>query len=224
MAQVHPDSFRALAYEVLNQLHGSAPIDDNSITIYQIENELRDQYGFLLEADDRKRLAMGQQPDLSRLQQFTIPLTDQGCAGCDEFKLVADVARFLDWNGTPFITQVNVCGGTKLTGTSYEWQLDSKARQTRMPAYAIQGSRLIVKLTADSAGIDSVLVTGIPVDPFYGMEQDDRRLIEVPWPVARSFKAQIKERAEMRFRGGSLTTRPFKDRVNNNAENPAQQQ
>ena len=60
---VDPQSFRGLAYEVLNMLTSSAANDDNKLTLPLIEADLRKQYAILLKEEDKARERTGNDPE-----------------------------------------------------------------------------------------------------------------------------------------------------------------
>lgn len=220
-AIIHKDSLRALAYEVLNQLYGAGPVDDSLITIYQIEAELRRQYGAMQEKEDNQNIRLGQRPDASRLVTTTVSLSAQPCTNCPpNYTLrTGHVGSYIHWNGLPYLTSVRCCELSIPPATS-RFQLGSITRRNGRPAYVIEGNSIVVMLTPDTIGIDTLDLIGIPKDPFAGLGRDDEAIWERPWNISLAISSIIKERAEIRLRGGSVATWQRADKRNDGIETP----
>nr|WP_293845916.1 hypothetical protein [uncultured Arsenicibacter sp.] len=215
---IHPRRFRALAYEILNQLTGGKPVTTSSPEIREIEAEMRHQYGFLLEQEAEKQLRSGQKPDPDRIKTAKVPLTKDSCSGCDRMLRYADISQYIYWQGKPFITHVGTCDVEFVPANRPA--LARTSERLNSPTYATEGKQLIVRLTRDTALLDYVEVTGIPKDPFNGAGPNDSEIWRYPWDATEAMRALVKERTEIRFRNGTVATWQRQDKVNNGQENP----
>ncbi|RYC70686.1 hypothetical protein [Spirosoma sordidisoli] len=218
---IHPDSLRACAYEVLNALYGSGPVDDSNITIYQIEPELIAQQTALRVKDDARTLQLGQQIAPWRITTRTVTLSGDECASCDTNVRSAPIPTFLSWNGTPYITNVSCCGAS-LVPVAQRWQLPVVSRRNNVSTYCVEGNSLFVYTTTQLVAVDELSVTGAMENPWEGLDRNDPAYWEGPWQWENN-RAVIKERAEMRLRGGNVATWQRADKKNEGTETPINQ-
>ncbi len=223
-AIIHPESLRGLAYQVLNALYGAGPTDDSNITIYQIEDELKLQERLLLDKDDEQRLKLGQRPDPSRVVSRTITLSEDPCEDCHPEQRMAELPEYMAWNGAPYITNVSACG-VNFVPVVRASQLPVVARRTGKPTFVIiagaQASKIKVHMTAQTNAVGNLEVEGAYKDQYYGLDRNSPVFWLYPWNA--DSKGIIKERAEIRLRGGSVATYLRADKRNNGVETPVNQ-
>ena len=216
----HPQSFRALAYEVQNHLYASGATDDSRLTLPLIEQELRHQLGIYLKEYDRQQERMGQEPDPVRLQTTTLALPDANLSsGAVRSLDIAGMMLYMGKPYAPFVGIENECGLVGFVPVDQKWQLKAMAQLTGQGCYCFIGNQLMMHLSAATIGVEQITVTGIPADPFPITPRADAWYWQSPWFMSEEAKGKIKMQTLRVFMGTHIQLRQLADAKNNATEN-----
>lgn len=219
---VHPDSLRAMAMQLQQAISGGAPTDDTVIGIRAIEAECIAQYGLIIGKTDKESPRLGQSPDPARLltrELDLLPLTAVLASGrCRGLFLGATLPTYVFWNGKPYITGVGT-GVTSFMPVDFVDSLVRSADQGRKSTYCVQGNQLITYHLAQTMAVRKVRVTGVLANPLVSADVNDPIRWQVAWAIASTDWAVVKERAEIRLKGGAVATFQRKDQTNNGTDN-----
>jgi|GEM_PF-2768538 len=188
---VHPESFRALAYEVRAHLTASGYTDDTKIGLPLIEAQLRHDAGAALKKRDLDNIRLGAEPESWRLKRFVLPL-----AGVDMWR-TAELPAMILFNGMPYLTFL----GTEdektgqqvgFTPTKSKWQLTGMVRLCNKPAYTVSDTSVTVQVTPKTILVSEVVAYGIPMNPFPSEARGDDWYWAQAWGVPEELKKEIK--------------------------------
>ncbi|SOD80911.1 hypothetical protein [Spirosoma fluviale] len=212
---IHPQSFRALAYEVLNHLNNNSANDDSRITLPIIEQELRHQFGIYLKETDRQTERQGMDPEAYRVETMSLSI-----AG-DDLMRVVEVVGLLTFNGKPYTSFVGIQTDTYQLGfvpVDYRWQLLGMSQLTRQPCFTLEGDKMYVLLTAQTIAVEAITLTGIPADPFPKAGRADEWYWKRAWFLGEEAKGKIKMQTLRVFMGTHIQLQQRVDQKNNATE------
>lgn len=207
---VDPQSFRGLAYEVLNMLTSSAANDDNKLTLPLIEADLRKQYAILLKEEDKARERTGNDPESYRLQTIRRNVDGVG------LNRKTDVPGMLTYNGKTYISYAGLIDAeVSFVPCDYRWQLPGIAQVNNKPSFCVEGQTLYLRLTERTVLVDEIDITGIPSMPFPDLDRSDEWFWKKPWNVPEDIKGKIKLQTMRVFMGTHIQLAPRTDTKNN---------
>ncbi|MGG7664047.1 hypothetical protein [Dyadobacter sp. BHUBP1] len=220
--KANPESLRAMAYAVRNELSGGIAVDDNRFSLRQIETSLRHMAVRVQKEEDYANELLGIMPSPARSQVFAcIPLTDSTdfdckCTHSGARLRKAVLPKMYQWRGQSFLSYV---GATSMELSFIPvqsiFELNALAGEVEKPLYFSTGSALYVLLPSKYVLICQVTVIGIPEDPTatsgscFDVWSED-------WPVPAHIKAITKDRVLQSLGNNLLATVPQRD-IRNNA-------
>lgn len=212
---IHPQSFRALAYEVINHLNNNSSNDDSKITLPIIEQELRHQFGIYLKENDRQTERQGMDPEAYRVQTMQLSIAGEG------FIREVEIIGLLTFNGKAYTTFVGIQTDDHQLGfvpVDYRWQLLGMAQLSQNPCFALEGSKMFVRLTPETIALEEITLTGIPADPFPKEGRGDTWYWKQAWFLSEEAKGKIKMQAIRVFMGTHIQLQQRVDTKNNATE------
>ncbi|CCH01308.1 hypothetical protein FAES_3300 [Fibrella aestuarina BUZ 2] len=222
---VHPDSLRALAMRVQQNVYGGAVTDDATIGIREIEDLLIEQYAFIRKSGDALEFRNNLAADPQRIVTRTVTLSrvDEPTMTPSQqlHRRRATIGTYANRGGTSYITGVLV-GSTSFVPAGTVASLERTAKLTRRGAYVHVGPYLEIFHGPRTLAVSQVIVSGVPANPFTGgVEADINDPLRWLWPmpIGLDDRAVMVERAEIRLKGGAVATFQRKDQINNGTEN-----
>lgn len=219
--KTNPDSLRAMAYAIRNELSGGDATDDSSLSIRLIEYKIKLAVNLIQKQEDKANELLGIPPSDTRRQIIAcIPLEETNDFYCSctkrggKFKK-AIVPTWYEWRGQPYI---NYVGDTEMSRefvpmTSIN-ALNAYAADIPYPSYFMAGNALYVSLPAKYILMCTLSIIGIPEDSTAtnGLCFDPW---SASWAVPSYIKALAQERVLQSFAQVLLPTSQQPDERNN---------
>lgn len=219
----NPDSLRAMAYSVRNQLSGGSAVDDSPYSIRLLEHKIKHMVNLVQKMEDEKNELLGIAPNETRTQIFPcIQLADTTDFNCKctnpkvggSFKK-AKIPTMYEWRGQPYLSYV---GNTDMDVEFVPMQsinaLNAYASEMIYPSYFLANGSIYVSLPKKFKTMCAVTVMGIPEDltATNGLCFDPW---SSGWKIPSHIKAMAEERVLQSFGQLLLPTTPNKDSRNN---------
>lgn len=221
--KVSPNSLRAFAIEIKNEMSGWIPVDDSRISIRHIESEVLHVHGQVQKELDMANEALGIMPESARLKTFKcLPMTDTtdfdcNCVGVEgKFKKVT-LPTLYQWRNESFVKYFGSpnmrLGFTPVKNIE---EMSTSSMTKLRPAFFMMDNVAYVSLPADFALMCTVTVLAIPENP----NDTGGKCFDVwnaNWKVEQYVKAAVKTRVKRNFAELVLQTSQNPD-VRNNAQ------
>lgn len=221
--KVSPNSLRAFAIEIKNEMSGWVPVDDSRISIRHIESEVLHVHGQVQKEIDMANEQLGIMPEDARLKIYPcLPLKDTTdfdckCVGTEgKFKKVTlpTLYKFKNESFIKYFGSTNM--RLSFTPMSDIVQMSTSSSTKERPAFFMMDNVAYVSLPADFALMCAITVMAIPENP----NDTGGKCFDVwsgNWNVEQYVKATVKTRVKRNFAELVLQTSQNPD-VRNNAQ------
>lgn len=219
--KVSPNSQRALAIEIRNEMSGGIAVDDSKYSIRHIESEIRHVHGQVQYEIDKQNEREGILPDSARERIFPcLKLEDTKdfyckCTDSDgKFKKVV-LPVLYKWRNQSFISYFgNTEMSTNFVPTDNVFQMNALPILTKRPAFFMINNIAYVSLPKKFALACEVTVIAIPANP----NETNGKCFDpwnTNWNIDEYIKATIKNRVKYNFSQLLLQTAQNPDFRNN---------
>ena len=154
-------------------------------------------------------------PEAYRVQTMQLNIAGEG------FEREVEIIGLLTFNGKAYTTFVGLMNADHQLGfvpVDYRWQLKGYTALSRQPCFALEGSKMIVRLTPETIAVENISLTGIPADPFPALARGDEWYWKHPWFLSEEAKGKIKMQAIRVFMGTHIQLQQRVDTKNNGTE------
>jgi len=210
---IHPQSFRALAYEIQNHLTSSTATDDTPIPLPLIEQEIRNKFASAQKKLDIQREKQGGEPEPYRITTLTRTLSGH------ELRQTVTVPNLLTFGGMIWISFLGPVESDRgFVPADHVWQLAALVARDKRPAYAPQGTTIHIRLTPETVLIPEIKIICALADYFPTDDRSHPWFWETAWNVPGELKDQVKMDAISVFMNTHIQLNKSRDVKNNGTD------